>query len=517
MVEEKPKKNVSEFGPVALSPRFFLPNSDHNFKMSRRVVSYSDISEAPPSLPSTSAGAEPSSNGGGSSKKRKNADTGQPRKRGRERRESSSQVHWDNPSYQSVSTGAGDGASEGYRAEFEAESGPAWADELEEGDDEADATASIGESEEQPYSEWKYDEWGEPFSHSYGGSYFDKDDNSQDDDEHYYEDEEASYSNSDSDELFPFAIPDVADFHRSHDTPSNPPHSSLSHPHRPPIEVGGGGRTLTHAEIWSSNTIIHAFGAAMEQYLSMHSPSPLPKTAQSALWEDAPRFDSLLATQIREDTIQILAQRHSSSLSSSSHIIGSSTGTNGAAAATGIGAAGGAAGAAGGGATGGAQGRGKPVVTVVPHGHLEGNSAWKKAVKTVEKNPNRIGTIEGAGDGKTVSTTSDKIGTTQGASRGKMEEEDMEKKLNEWWYAGYYAGVAAAKANGSQENGVEIEASKDERISEQAGEAEADVGADTGAEIGAEVGAEVGVEVGAEVGADVEAETGAAKDIDTHR
>ena len=71
--------------------------------------------------------------------------------------------------------------------------------------------------------------------------------------------------------------------------------------------------------------------------------------------------------------------------------------------------------------------RGKPIVTNVPGANLDGNEAWKKAIKTVQTTANSVG------------LSTQQIGADD-------HEEKKQKEYEEWWYAGYYAGLAAAAA-----------------------------------------------------------------------
>lgn len=134
--------------------------------------------------------------------------------------------------------------------------------------------------------------------------------------------------------------------------------------HRPPVEVGGGGRTLLHSEIWSSAAIVDAFKAAHHQYLAHHIPTPntntnTEKVPVSPLWTEAPHHKSLLAQQVKADTLQILAQNKPSAKSNQpSRTSLLSTATH------------------------------------VPAAEIDGNAAWKKAVKTVQSTPNTIGSTE---------------------------------------------------------------------------------------------------------------------------
>lgn len=129
--------------------------------------------------------------------------------------------------------------------------------------------------------------------------------------------------------------------------------------HRPPVEVGGGGRTLLHSEIWSASAIVDAFKAAHHQYLAHHIPTNTNAAPASALWTQAPHHKSLLAQQVKADTLQILAQNKPSSKSNQS-----STTSH------------------------------QSTATHVPAADMDGNTAWKKAVKTVQATPNSIGSSE---------------------------------------------------------------------------------------------------------------------------
>ncbi len=190
-----------------------------------------------------------------------------------------------------------------------------------------------------------------------------------------------------------------------------------------------------------SQVVVQAFNAALLQFVQMHELDP-PTTSSSvsksssenqavessrevagvvegkeerkkgkrrerevsALWQDAPLYNSLLATQVREDVRQVLALRRNASSSflilcyrhickpccrrccwqryhddrcrgerrqhqlqyrQANEAKKSNQPRNGP----------------------------KPIVTIVEHAHLPGNNAWKKAVKTVQTTPNSIGLI----------------------------------------------------------------------------------------------------------------------------
>ncbi|CDU22494.1 uncharacterized protein SPSC_01124 [Sporisorium scitamineum] len=419
--------------------------------MSRRVVSYSDISEdvpepsamsvsvgqgeaGPSNHLATSGGKDTNGNGGGMKRKQKGMQGGGG---GKVRRRVV--MHWDDPSYDSSAVREVEGV--GYRAHnsngFSADHDGsldvggegAEVDEEEVDEEDFEVQDEGGEGVDEPYTDWKYDEWGEPYDTSNGNL------DGEGQDEYYnYDDEEEPYDsatipsdledNEDEEASLPFAIPDVTEYHRSLDLPLPTTTTSLTSStstHRPPREVGGGGRTLLHSEIWGPSTIIDTYNSALHQYCSMHNITPPPRsltnTSAVALWTDAPAHDSLLAQQVRLDVQQVLAQRkgHTSVIAAAQGVGLNSGGKNG-------------------------QQRGKPVVTIVPHAGVEGNSAWKKAVKTVQSTPNSIGL-------PTPTTTT----AIDGRISGKEEEEAsrrarQEQELHAYWYAGYRAGMAAAAA-----------------------------------------------------------------------
>ncbi|KAJ9475544.1 hypothetical protein PHBOTO_005619 [Pseudozyma hubeiensis] len=432
--------------------------------MSRRLVSYSDLTDDGPEAqrPSeTEAGPSRYVNGGkedGRAKKRKLGPNGSQAKK---RVGRGNGTHWDDPDY-AAPMGKDDRLRGGYRDDVEGEdvgdeergSVGEDVDSKDEGmGDEGDDGEGTGSGDEV-YTGWKYDEWGKPYdgTQTYPGE-------SDNDDEHdfdYDQGYDSDPSSSDDDNAtLPFAIPDVDEFHRLHDPIPSPPTSSTtaSTPHRPPHAVGGGGRTLTHLELYSPLSLVQTFNSALSQYCTLHA-LPRPRftgSSESALWTDAPKHDSLLAQQVREDAQQVLAQRRS----------------NG-------GAEPGRGSSSGGGGVGRslqqqAKARGKPVVTVVPTVGMEGNAAWKKAIKTVETTPNRVGwvwpALETTGatgaDGKNgvdapsakpaagtiaahhpaASSNHPSVNLTNPTPPGN--EHDLEKKLHHYWYAGYYAALAA--------------------------------------------------------------------------
>ncbi|SJX65571.1 uncharacterized protein SRS1_16198 [Sporisorium reilianum f. sp. reilianum] len=370
--------------------------------MSRKVVSYSDISEDAPLPPATSPAATqgeagPSTNGGGAAKRKRKA--GAQMGSGKVGRKG--MVHWDDPSY-----GAAAREEEGV-----------------DGQDDEDGGGNDGVDE--AYTDWKYDEWGEPYGSTHG--HFDPegahDDYEVDDttahDAHYDNDDQ-----DDDDAPLPFAIPDIAEFHRTLQPPLPSPHSTTPMPtHRPPHAVGGGGRTLTHTELFGPTSITTTFNAALTQYHRMHALAPpllTTEPAHAALWHDAPAHDSLLAQQVKMDAEQVV------SLRSAARAIGHATGTSGTSGMVGI----------------GKQGKkgGRTAVTVVPHAHVEGNAAWRKALKTVASTPNRIGIA--------APSTTATVTATQSGALDLTTVSAEQDRLHAYWYAGYRAGVAAtAKAD----------------------------------------------------------------------
>lgn len=420
--------------------------------MSRRLVSYSDLTDDAPLVGEAGPSSHPLQGGGNASGKRKRnaADTHTRRMRGVRR----GVVHWDDPDYVSEPSAVLEDGVGGYREEVLARGD---VDEAVEGEgNELWEEAGVGADRrsfngvEQSYTDWKYDEWGEPYG---ADRVCDLEDEPQYPEEDHDNDEEYEDDSSDHSQLLPFAIPDVTEYHRLH--PSLPSlSSSTPPPHRPPHAVGGGGRILTHAEIWSPTSLINAFNAALSQYCHLHNLPSLSPAVESALWTEAPAHESLLATQVREDGRQILAQRRTQpSKTQIGHdgiveVASEGCGKNRK-----------------------KKGKGEPpqqqqqkrkVVTVVPHAEVEGNSAWKKAVKTVQATPNQIGLdkslLEGDGHQGSVDRadtvdTVDQLDTVEQADKADEvdkvdaleggEGEHRQKELHAWWYAGYQAGMAA--------------------------------------------------------------------------
>uniref|UniRef100_V5GQU4 Uncharacterized protein n=2 Tax=Kalmanozyma brasiliensis (strain GHG001) TaxID=1365824 RepID=V5GQU4_KALBG len=442
------------------------------------------MGEAGPSAYHTTNG---SANKNGGAGKRKRADAqGVGKGQSEKQRRNGGQVHWDDPSY--IPAGVEEDAG-GYRAETATDGVDAVGEdglgEIGHGDyddweeDHGEAVSSTNGAD-QPYTNWKYDEWGEPYDSTYQENEFE----AHPDD--YYEDEEdparTDSDSSEDDTLLPFAIPDVAAYHASL-APTSSTATLSTTPHRPPSAVGGGGRTLTHTEIWSSTSIVGAFNAALAQYCSMHSLPVGAKGASSALWDDAPGFDSLLAQQVREDTAQILAQRRTHPANTASDVVALEASVKGV-----IGEENGTGGG-GEGTSMKKKQKGPPpnppkhVVTHVPHGEMDGNRAWKRAVKTVQTTPNQVGTIayatqhdaiadgvrdhaglrenEGSDrkidqEGKAVQEGKERPGedgTDAEKTQREAKRKQREAELHAYWYAGYRAGVAAAhaKANEAQE------------------------------------------------------------------
>ncbi|PWY99322.1 hypothetical protein BCV70DRAFT_200896 [Testicularia cyperi] len=391
--------------------------------------------------------------------------------------------------------------------------------------------------EDEEYYEGEYDE-------DYGGEY---DEEEEDED--------------DGDDSVGFMIPDVDEFHRrwdakqavlpTRDQPdtADPQQEVVSTPnwksHRPPSEVGGGGRMLTHQEIWGPDAITGAWKAAMQQYIQMNSASKLEaptvpasepalelagqdgedrlakrhrpssdptthpmtgpgeklsapaksrKAAESALWYDAPAYDSLLAAQIKQDTQQILASRAAAkasavgkksrslhslatpSVSAHAHahtqtqIQSSSSDTmaipnQGGFAATSLAAANQGAVSQ----TSAQQAPGKPRVTVVPSANVAGNHAWRKAVKTVQTTSNRVGVIHtvapsaaaplissldtGADSGPNHPRRPNEEGKAAQRDNRGQKDENMQVRgpptqdlLHSYWWAGYHAATAGSAA-----------------------------------------------------------------------
>ncbi|TKY88167.1 hypothetical protein EX895_002877 [Sporisorium graminicola] len=367
-------------------------------------------------------------------------------------------VHWDDPSYDASVASEVEG--EGYHVHIanvatgneKGEMGGGGESEVDEDEEEWEEGDPAEEGRiDVPYTVWKYDEWGQPYRsingylpsdsedhpHLYADETFDEDHND------FQEDQADSDIYVEDDLTAPFAIPDVDEFHRSLNYHLPSPSARASGPtspapHRPPAEVGGGGRILTHTEIWGPSSIVHTFNAALAQYCCMHNlPAPSRSTnapcepEQAALWHDAPAHDSLLAQQVRLDAQQILTLRKTQSSASADG--GSATMRSNS-----------------GSAKPGQQTqqtqqaqqaqRGKPIVTVVPHAHLQGNSAWKKAVKTVQTTRNQIGLA-------TASTSVPPVGAVVGGgAEEKGKNQTSEEELHAYWYAGYQAGLAAAAA-----------------------------------------------------------------------
>lgn len=365
-------------------------------------------------------------------------------------------MHWDDPSYDPSSSNLGAWKDEADQLDDPASNGSADKDEAGEFYDATDGGLSdqaeyveYSEQGDGKYTEWKYDECAEPYDRThrhYSGSHPDDYDQSishendlpnvGDGEDHHYEDHYEA-SDSDLEDLLPnFAIPDVTEFNRTWAArhPASPTSPSATLPSaptaqtRPPIEVGGGGRSLSHSEIWSDTVITSAFNSALYQYCELHELPWSGEKVESALWKDAPLHHSLLAGQIRVDTLQILAQQKSQSNSLDKNArLGRET--NGKATNQGSDKK-----AANG------ERRGKPIVTLVPSAHLEGNTAWKKAVKTVQTTPNSIGLPNEAEQKKEK-------------EEGNVGEEGQ-NMLNAYWTAGYYAGLAAAASASTSDRGA---------------------------------------------------------------
>ncbi|KAJ1020859.1 hypothetical protein NDA18_005708 [Ustilago nuda] len=433
--------------------------------MSRRLVSYSDLTEdcpPPPQSTATEGGTEASC-----SYKTHPQSSGKKRKKGQHQKHANSKdpvrsrgngLHRDDPSYNpSSSAGFDEGphlrgiAANGDEEEMEGEE---YYDATDGGEEDNRSLNGNGEGEEEgSFIGWKYDEYAEPYDRShrhYTGLHpsdyvantsasvepdpedADEDSKNQERDAYVKGHDSVEDEEEEEEDLLPnFAIPDVAEFDRlwaAKTLPcqtfitSNTLPSASAHAVRPPIEVGGGGRPLSHTEIWSDSTLTSAFNAALHQYCHLHNLHWSGEEAKSALWTDAPLHNSLLATQVREDTEQILAQRKQISTKPDAVQGGKKKGKNEAEEQK-------------------MQSvrRRKEIVTIVPSAHLEGNTAWKKAVKTVQTTPNSVGVKEG---------------------------EEREKELNGWWIAGYYAGLAAAgvAAGGSGEKANEERKIEEEHI-----------------------------------------------------
>ncbi|SPO30105.1 uncharacterized protein UTRI_05944 [Ustilago trichophora] len=539
--------------------------------MSRRLLSYSDISELPPP-PSAypSATLSQDRRGGGSStsyadgkRKRQAEYSGKAKKwKGKAKKGKIGGagdtgqgivVHWDDPSY-SADVWVGADVDERNEEEGGYRSYAKQLDEMVEeriGEDndldgeeneEEDESESENEGETfydatdapetsnaiiQPsntaktildrqsqhnqisYKQWKYDENAEPYDRSHrhasnshdlgdeeeGHSYSDlklehEYDHGEEYDEEEYDDDEEG-EEEEEEEMLPFAIPDVVEFHRSWDarhtlnptsaltnistsSTSDPTRipvldkdssipdatsiSTLAEPHhRPPPEVGGGGRILHHTEIWGDFALIQSYSAALDQYVSMHSSTPHSLTSasptvkdekvKSALWYDAPRYNSLLAEQVKADTLQILAlQRQSQSAHPHSSQANSFLLIQDNAKTTGMQPK-------GKNKDNMANRRGKPVINIVPHGHLDGNSAWKKAVKMVESTPNSIGlqtsNLDAANEGQVLVQRNDGSSSKKEKEKEKEQEkndEQQEKLFYNWWYSGYLAGLNSASS-----------------------------------------------------------------------
>ena len=354
-------------------------------------------------------------------------------------------MHWDDPDYAPHSVASNE---EGYRAEARAADADGDGDGEEAGEDEDEYYDASEAVDDQP--KWKYDEWGEPYTSRTG--LLDDDSASFDDGvevsteydaEHGdYDDYDYDEAEDDTDAMLPFAIPDAAEFDRAwneHCTANSlpDPGSQAEQMHRPPVEVGGGGRTLTHAEVWGDLALVHAHTAALQQYAAMHHLTPLPRKATSALWNDAPRYDSLLAQQVRADTQQILAAQRNPPISTAT-VAGHSAVVNDGEKTIAKG-------------TKGAKGQQtRKVVTEVPHAHLSGNAAWQKAVKLVQNTPNHIGRIISQHTPPPTPTASTTAPEKPSDTEEQLEQ-DGDNELHRYWYAGYYAGLAAANgsANGT--------------------------------------------------------------------
>ncbi|GAC97707.1 hypothetical protein PHSY_005294 [Pseudozyma hubeiensis SY62] len=431
--------------------------------MSRRLVSYSDLTEdgAEAQQPSgTEAGPSSYSNagaGGGRAKKRKLGSNGSQGKK----KTRANGVHWDDPAYAGQMEREG-GLRGGYRdlgevEEVDEEERGSVGEDVDDRDDgvrgESDDVEGVGGGD-GVYTGWKYDEWGEP----YDGTQTLPEEAYDDDDEFDYDDEyDSDHSSSSNTPALPFVIPDVSEYHRQHDPHPSPLASSTtpsSTPHRPPHAVGGGGRTLTHLELYSPLSLVQTFNSALSQYCTLHA-LPLPRftgSSESALWNDAPKHDSLLAQQVREDTQQVLAQR------------GTAVGVTGSGVSSGGGGGGGKS------QQQQAKARGKPIVTAVSAADMEGNAAWKKAIKTVETTPNRVGWIwpavqpTGTNDQtskhsvhaappQTVAAESISLNNRAASSNHHTVQSDtpanghadLDMKLHHYWYAGYYAALAACR------------------------------------------------------------------------
>ncbi|SPO31247.1 uncharacterized protein UTRI_05944_B [Ustilago trichophora] len=505
--------------------------------MSRKLVSYSDISEPPPpsSLPAASlspdGGVGSSTITSNSGKRKRHAEQFGKGKKGKGKRGRVGAggnggqgivLHWDDPSFSAE--GGWDGGKSG-RNEEDVDGYRSYSVHLDEVDKGRNGYSVDGEQNEEEeeseieemfydaidaldacdatttttttqsiarqiqdnpvgYTQWKYDENAEPYDRSHRhASHFqangEEEQRSSDleldrtgdvgevyDEEDYYDEDEGEEEEEDG-EMLPFAIPDVVEFHRlwdarrtTHSTSSTsdsttiPSLENLSPStkprvaaYRPPPEVGGGGRILDHAEIWGDLGLVEAYSAALDQYVSMHSSctptSATNRTGQddqvkSALWYDAPRHDSLLAEQVKADTMQILAlQRHrnpnhppqasplgeddTGTASSSTPNVEQDMGQ------------------------GKRKTKGKPILTIVPHAHLKGNSAWKNALKVVQSTPNSIGINSNRSiTHGTMHPTDPCQNENENEKEKEMGDQDEKMKMYNWWYAGYYTGYNTA-------------------------------------------------------------------------
>lgn len=476
--------------------------------MARRVVSYSDIDDgATVSVASTSTLVAPVNGGSVSSSPSHDTvadgnDTsnskGKRKRKGGKARQAASHksprimgrddshqrgVHWDDPSYVPAPSGADqeEWMQEGPYAkhldsEHTRQPSTAHLDDVEEFfDAHSDSSALESESADEQdgvepvteaqvaYTSWKYDENGDPYTGfaavqgDEGGLEDEADDDEEDFNDDDEEAEEGSYDDeSDDDDAIglEFLVPDLDEFNHSWQakhggapisaqSSSQLPSSGTAasqHQNRPPVEVGGGGRTLTHSEIWGPTAITDAWTAAMHEFNYMNdltTPSTHPDAATdepskqratlqddfthaSALWHDAPGANSLLAKQIQLDTQQILQlkaqQKQKQKMTPPAAEVAPPVQPPAVAAPSKPPTAPEPLKEPHGGASG---------QTRVPSGKLPGNHAWKRAVKTVRNTPNSIG-----------------VPTVDKNETGNVDE----KLLHEYWYAGYYAGLAQSQS-----------------------------------------------------------------------
>ena len=408
--------------------------------MSRQLVSYSELSEDAASLPVEVGVGRKRKTGAGRAGAR-------PNKMSRSQGKQGAVLHWDDPEFIPTRNQGEEQEEEGgsYRAQGVEEDGEGEGETFWDATDHGEVDVERGSVtlDKGLYTQWKYDEWGEPYTTPICHRAFkdqDQDSYNQDDQgeeaqegsvDYDYEAHSSLEEEEEEEGKVSIAIPDVAEFHRAWDAQhasgscKGSSSSGLATEHRPPVAVGGGGRVLSHGEIYSPLTLVQAYNAALGQYCSMHDLPPpiLTQKDHSALWFDAPHHSSLLAHQVKADTHQILQQQTQQQPNPSSHAIHpnptrrsnpNQNTTNSTETAT----------------------RAKPVVNVVPHAHLVGNSAWSKAVKTVQTTPNSIGlpTPTLPPPPKTETDT-------------LKEEPENEKLLHQYWYAGYYAGLAAANSS----------------------------------------------------------------------